>query len=726
MVPILILFGFVIAFVLPLLLIVQLRELRRDLLDARQRLATLERAVGGAVSNPPPPVAPLAAQEASPPALPPRIEPLPRPILSTQARRLEGNWERFFGAKLFAWVGGFAAFLGAAFFLKYSFEHNLVPPAVRVTIGFVFGVSLIAAAQLARGRAYAVTAQTLTGTGIVVLYAAAFAAHSYYHLPAFGLVVTFSTMAVVTFVAIFLAVRRSAPVVAVLGVAGGFLTPALLATADLRPAPLFGYVAVLDAGLIAIVLRRGWRFLPALACFGTILVYAFWIGRYFTPLEAATAATVAIIFCAVFLGGCWLAKSDDAAKPLGGAAIGTSFLGLAASIFLAAQTTVSDHTGIVFGPTIAAVVTILAVSWRLHPVRPDWWPLAGLVATVAVEFIWQAQWRSDAEPNAHVFVYLAWILPFYVFPFIGGARLLGARAAWAVSALAPAVQFVFVHHLLHRRMDNPGLIPVTFCVFPALGLYAAIQPSFRGSNGHNLRVAWYAAILLLFIALVAPIQFRHEWTTLAWVLEGAALLWLYRRIPESVIQTAGVTLLAAAFVRLSLNPGVLEYHQRTAVPIWNWYLYTYAVAIGALYVGATLSAERDVYLRTLPIRRALNGAAIILLFILMNLEIADYFTPPGTRVLTFEFAGSFARDMSYTIGWSVFAFALLLVGIRLRSSGCRRAAVGLLAVALLKLFLHDLAELQALYRIIALFVVAAIAIAASVAYQRFAPDQTEP
>ena len=32
---------------------------------------------------------------------------------------------------MFAWLGGLAMFFAAAFGLKYSFEHNLVPPEVR-------------------------------------------------------------------------------------------------------------------------------------------------------------------------------------------------------------------------------------------------------------------------------------------------------------------------------------------------------------------------------------------------------------------------------------------------------------------------------------------------------------------------------------------------------------------------------------------------------------------
>ena len=43
------------------------------------------------------------------------------------------------GVKLFAWVGGLALFLGMAFFVKYSFDNNLVPPELRVAIGFITG-----------------------------------------------------------------------------------------------------------------------------------------------------------------------------------------------------------------------------------------------------------------------------------------------------------------------------------------------------------------------------------------------------------------------------------------------------------------------------------------------------------------------------------------------------------------------------------------------------------
>jgi uncharacterized membrane protein len=82
--------------------------------------------------------------------------------------------------------------------------------------------------------------------------------------------------------------------------------------------------------------------------------------------------------------------------------------------------------------------------------------------------------------------------------------------------------------------------------------------------------------------------------------------------------------------------------------------------------------------------------------------------------------------MSYSIAWALFALLLLIVGIRKRSKATRYASLGLLGFVLLKLFFHDLSQLQQLYRIAALIIVAAIAILASFLYQRFLAQPEQP
>jgi uncharacterized membrane protein len=196
-------------------------------------------------------------------------------------------------------------------------------------------------------------------------------------------------------------------------------------------------------------------------------------------------------------------------------------------------------------------------------------------------------------------------------------------------------------------------------------------------------------------------------------------------VPHPGLKYAGLGLLVAAFCRLALNPAVLEYHARSATPIFNWYLYSYGIVTVALFAGARLLRPPRHLVMEADAQAILVGLGVVLAFLLLNIEIADYFSPPGST-LTFQFSGSFARDMTYSIAWALFALGLLVYGIAKRVAAARWPAMGLLGVTLLKLFLHDLAQLGQLYRIGAFIGVAVIAMLASFAYQRFFSATAKP
>jgi uncharacterized membrane protein len=174
----------------------------------------------------------------------------------------------------------------------------------------------------------------------------------------------------------------------------------------------------------------------------------------------------------------------------------------------------------------------------------------------------------------------------------------------------------------------------------------------------------------------------------------------------------------AAFVRLAVNPAVLEYHVRSATPIWNWYLYAYGMVTVCLFLGARLLAAPRNRVLGSNVPPILITLGTVLAFWLLNIEIADYFNAPGST-LTFQFSGNFASGMTYSIAWGLFALILLVVGILKNLRAPRYSALGLLSATLLKLFFLDLAQLGQLYRIGAFIGVAVIAMLASFAYQRF-------
>ena len=328
------------------------------------------------------------------------------------------------------------------------------------------------------------------------------------------------------------------------------------------------------------------------------------------------------------------------------------------------------------------------------------------------------------RPNSLPVVSLAWYLVFLgvfaVFPFLFRNRFANRKLPWVAAALAGPAQFFLVHRLVKLAWPNEvmGLLPAAFALPALLSLFLGLRKTPSSGEARLSQTAWFGGVALFFVTLIFPIQFDRQWVTLGWALEGAALLWLFQRVPHPGLRLTGVGLLLAAFLRLTVNPAVPGYHLRETIPIFNWYLYTYGITTICLFLGARLLAPPRHLISRWNVQATLAALGTVLAFVLMNIEIADYFSAPESR-LTFQFTGNFARDMTYSISWGLFALALLLVGIVRMLRGARYAAMALLCATLLKLFLHDLARLGPLYRIGAFVGVALIAMLASFAYQKF-------
>lgn len=372
--------------------------------------------------------------------------------------------------------------------------------------------------------------------------------------------------------------------------------------------------------------------------------------------------------------------------------------------------------------------------------------MAGLVGVSLVEGVWALKESgTTSRPGLVILWAVLFQAAFVAFPWVllsarlprwmgqaadGGETNDGSRVGnlpWVAAALGGVPQFLLAHRVFEIHWPNPvmGLVPLAFGVMPGL-LFLAVLKRVDPEHPERLgRLAWLAGVTLFFVTVAMPIQFERHWLTVGLSLEGAALLALFRRVPHPGLRAVGVGLLAVVFVRLTANPWLLEDAIRGGVPLLNRWLYTYGVAAVALFAGARLLQPGRETVLGVNARQCLVAGGTILLFALVNLEVADFFTPIGEFV-RFEFSGNFGRDMTYTIAWSLFALALVAAGLGRRWVASRRAGLVLLAVALAKLFLHDLARLDQLYRIGALAGVAVVAIAASVLYQRFVAREANP
>jgi len=372
----------------------------------------------------------------------------------------------------------------------------------------------------------------------------------------------------------------------------------------------------------------------------------------------------------------------------------------------------------VFGVGLLLVILLLGMSEMLSL---DVLPAVGLSCVLALEYAWHFQHFGPARAATPLLWYLGFYAVFSIFPFIFHRKFAENTVPWAAAALAGPLNFYLVYDVVRSAYPShiPGLVPLAFALPSLLGLLVLLKRTPLASPARNAQLALFGGAALFFVTLIFPIQFDRQWITVGWALEGAALCWLFHRIPLRGLRLTGVVLLVVVFVRLALNPAVLTYHPRAAFPILNWYLYTYGIATVCLFAAARFLAPPRQLLLGSNVLPLLYTLGTVLTFLLVNIEIADYFSTFGTVALTFQFSGNFARDMSYSIAWGLFALLMLIVGIRKQIAPVRYASLGLLGLTVVKLFFHDLSQLDQLYRISAFVVVAIIAMVASFLYQRF-------
>src|SRR5437016_2638609 len=403
-------------------------------------------------------------------ASPPPLEPVPERQPAFRFANLKGslNWEQFMGAKLFAWIGGLALFLGVAYFVKYSFEHNLIPPEMRVAIGFVVGLALVVGSLALKRKENVVTSQTLCATGILILYAVTFACRSFYHFAFFGLVPTLLLMALITAVAFLLAVRLNAVAVGILGMAGGFLTPILLSTGQDNPPGLFGYIALLDIGLLMVARRKEWIALPVLGAVGTVLMQIGWVTQFFLRDEYFLADKVLVpmaiflgfelLFCAALVSTKRGSKSENAlsaaALGIGGAAVLWGFYFLSFQAF-------GNRPALLLSYIFLADIGLLAIVFMKEKLA------AVSTVTGLALFVFFAIWTAWYLATQNLYAALA---AFFVFALLHSAAPLVLQCTRKIDVrwwgyLFPALALVLVLMPIFNLPEVSFVVwPLVFCV----------------------------------------------------------------------------------------------------------------------------------------------------------------------------------------------------------------------------------------------------------------------
>jgi len=365
---------------------------------------------------------------------------------------------------------------------------------------------------------------------------------------------------------------------------------------------------------------------------------------------------------------------------------------------------------------------VFAVAWSG---RWNWVAPAAVVSAWYVQSSWHNHHSDPAAWGSSFVLGAALYAVCVAYPLVLGRRARASRDPY-VTAIAGSAWFFFAARTAMMQgglAQFVGAVPVLEGAVMTVLLRQLL--AMETVEARDLgRLALVAGTALAFATVAIPLQLRHQWITIGWALEGTALAWLYRRIRHRGLLLWSVTLLAIVFVRLAVNPEVFGYEARGA-RIFNWYLYTYLIAGASMLLSAFwLSTTEDRIVAALPRASALLPAAgVILLFLLLNIEIADFFATG--QAIAFRFGVTIAQDLTYTIGWLLFGLGLLTAGIYLRHRAGRVTAIALIAVTACKGFLYDMGSLGGLYRVSSLVGLAISLSLVALALQRFVLHASE-
>ena len=478
-----------------------LRELVRDL---AQRVDRLERKLGAGPADQhiPTPVARQETVSASTPAPPPPPVPdiPPQPRVRLRAHAGDADLESRIGSHWLNRIGIAAVLIGVSYFLKYAFDNNWIGPAGRVTIGLLAGIAVVIWSERFRSHGYQIFSYSLKAVGIGVLYLSLWAAFHVYSLIPSG--IAFVAMLAVTASTAILAITQDAEILAAFALTGGYTTPLLLSTGVNKELQLFSYVALLDVAAVAMVARKPWRRLLALAYAGTLILYIGWYSEFYNRSQLNLTVAFATLFFAIFAVAPLLARQPESeAAPFAAVPLFLAFVN-AGVYFLqvyAMFEEVDKHAMAWFALALAAVYIYLSrQTQRYYPDPQNIERLHYLHLALAIGFITVA---IPIRLDGH-WITIGWLVEAGVLLWLADRIRSTFLNIFAIGALALGVlrlvaidDFHATTLIFNARM---GTYVVAIVVLGALAWYGQ-----RRSDEPSRQCAAIALVVLNVLALIA-------------------------------------------------------------------------------------------------------------------------------------------------------------------------------------------------------------------------------
>jgi uncharacterized membrane protein len=639
--------------VIAIVALIKASELRGVVLRLELRLRTLERDWAARDLSSPQPVAETASAvphataplAPSPSTTPPALPPTSVPLSPASSQDAAIGFEERFGTRWVVWVGGLALALGGIFLVRYTIEQGLIGPGVRIVLGALLALALVAAGEWTRrneslsglpGLPSANIPSILTAAGTTVAFATVYAAYALYgFLPPVAAFILLGAVALLTLAAALL----HGPALAGLGLIGAFAAPMLVASAKPDYWSLYIYIAVVSAAAFALARFRLWQWLAVAA----IILSALWTlpGTEYASVETLGAHVFNALACfalaAAFLV-CGLLFGPPSAP---GEIDRLSTLALSVYLLVAALLVLaSRHDPVALTAFVAATAATAIIAWRAEAATGAV-PVAAVLAAVVMAH-WAVRMNLEAliapsgptapaipEPErfaygSHLLLAGAWAAMFGITGYLAqgrSSRALGPMLWCATSVFASLAMLIALYYRI-AGLDRSLPFAALALLLAAIDATATESLMRRDPRpGLMAASAMFATGALAALALALTFALEKGWLTvgLALMVPGAA--WVAERRPLPWLRWLAAIMVAVVVARIGYEPRIVGTAIGTT-PVFNWLLYGYGIPALSFWVAGWLLRRRA---DDLP-ARMVDGGAILFTVLLAILEIRHYAT----------------------------------------------------------------------------------------------------
>lgn len=674
------------------------------------------------------------------------------------------SFEEKVGSRWLSIIGIIVLVLGIAIGVKYAIDQDLINETTRLVLGYVAGAIILGLAVMYKKKYELFSAILLSGA-MAVMYFTTFVGYAYYHF--YSAPVAFAVMTLFTGFTVFAAHVYNREVIALIGLVGGYAMPPLLSTGSGEIQYMFGFMVILNGGILILSFIKYWRFVNHVAYALSWLIFIAWMGSSYDPkIYFGRTMIFATIFYLTFyisfisykiirnkqfsawdvilvlsnsfiyFGIGYNAMNDEAHEQYQGLFCILNALTHLGFALYCKKKGISDKT--IFHFIIALVITFITIAipvqlegnyvtftwlselvillWMAGKFGVDTYRRLGYVLAILALGSLLHDWMEYADINRYAYEYKfkpllnqyfvtgIFAIAAYSLSWKLNGKLMSDKMGRVAAVVLPVISVLTAYITFANEINLYFDTRFAMSENKRVGDYGYTFSDYDYS-WHDYGALWLMIYSAVFVSLLGLLNLRFFKNRAATYIIWGLTLFVF-----AIDCIGGFTQLA------DLRRWALDYEIGYHISTWNYnFRYIFLLSIALLLMMVYIYRHNELLSKVKAVNTWLFHGFVI---IVLSNQLSHLLIVTHTG--NYQHYAKVASRMGYTILWGLYSMALVIYGIIRKAKQLRIIALSLFALTLVKLAIDALSMTRG-YQLIVFISIGIILLLVSFMYQKFKP-----